>query len=55
MRQTEAWWVCNKCDKPVAKKGSKGVHVKMLGHRKVCHKLSCYSIKQVTQGEGRRK
>lgn len=52
MRRTEAWWVCNKCKKPVIKKGSKGVHMAVLEHRKTCGDLAGFSLRQVEQKGG---
>jgi hypothetical protein len=45
--RSEPWWVCNKCEKPIAKSKKKGVKEKMLEHRKECHELACFGIVQI--------
>lgn len=49
MRQTEAWWTCDKCGCHLIKPGKKGIKEAMLDHRKTCHELACFSIVQVEQ------
>lgn len=48
---TQPYWVCDKCNHPLVKTGAKGVTQLMLEHRKTCHQLACFSIKQVDQRE----
>jgi hypothetical protein len=50
MKKKEAWWVCDKCGFPLVKKGKKGIKLKMLEHRKTCHQLACFYLKQIIQG-----
>jgi hypothetical protein len=45
--KTESYWVCNKCNKPVAKKG-RGLHAAIRNHRKECL-FTTVSLKQVPQ------
>lgn len=47
--RSDAWWVCHKCDKPLIRVGKKYVTQAMLEHRKICHPIACFSIKQVPQ------
>lgn len=55
MRNTEAWWVCDKCGLPTVRTGkNRGAKQAMLEHRKTCHPIACFSIKQVEQGKGAR-
>ncbi len=46
--KTEAWWVCNKCHKPIIKPG-KGTNQAMIKHRKECDPIATISIKQIEQ------
>lgn len=47
--KSNAWWVCDKCGLVLAKPGKRHVKELMLEHRKSCHELACFSIKQVSQ------
>ena len=47
--KTKSHWVCNSCEKPLARVGAKRVVEQMLDHRKVCDENATYSIQQVPE------
>lgn len=46
-RHTKAWWVCGKCDKPVAKVGRPSKKL-LRKHIEICPSAGFW-IKQITQ------
>jgi len=48
-KKTEAWWICNKCNVHIIRPGKKKVKEKMLEHRKICHEIATFSLKQISQ------